>query len=116
MNASALNRRDILLGAAAAALAAPAFSAAEPPPETKRIRLARFAEDVSCASPLWVAEPLLRAEGFEDLQYVNVDPADSLATLAAGQSDIDLGDPRATRRRCLRRGPTGASSTSSGRR
>jgi NitT/TauT family transport system substrate-binding protein len=88
------NRRDCIqaAGAACFATALPARGA-EPPSETKRIRLPRFTEEVSCASPLWVAEPLLRAEGFEDLQYVDVDPADNLAALAAGQTDMDLGDP-----------------------
>ena len=42
-------------------------ASAEPPPETKRIRLVKFPS--LCLAPLLVAEELLRAEGF-DISYV----------------------------------------------
>jgi len=42
--------------------------AAEPPPETTRIRLYKFPG--ICLAPQYVAEDLLRAEGFTDVQYV----------------------------------------------
>lgn len=96
MNLPTWNRRD-WLGAAAALLAANGdCAAAEPPPETRRIRLPRFDIDIACASPLWIAQELLRAEGFEDVQYVRVDAADTLAGVVAGQTDFDLPDPCST--------------------
>ena len=42
--------------------------AAEPPPETTRIRLYKYPG--ICLAPQYVAEDLLRAEGFTDVQYV----------------------------------------------
>jgi len=42
---------------------------AEPPPETERIRLVKFPS--VCQAPLFVAEELLRAEGFTDISYVD---------------------------------------------
>jgi NitT/TauT family transport system substrate-binding protein len=61
-----------LLGVAAAAGAAtalPVLAAGEPPPETKRIRLLRYPIDIACLSPMWIAEELLRDEGFADVGY-----------------------------------------------
>ena len=72
MNTFALPcRRDILHAAAAAGLigAAPALAATEPPPDTKRIRLLKFPS--ICQAPVFVAEELLRAEGFTDISYVD---------------------------------------------
>ena len=96
-NRSAPNRRDILIAAAAAGIAgaAPAWAAAEPPPETKRIRLARVAFDVACLSPLWIAEELLRAEGFDEVHYVltyDKPGATEFAALAAGEIDMTQTD------------------------
>jgi NitT/TauT family transport system substrate-binding protein len=73
--------------------AAPASHAAEPPPETRRIRLPRFAVDAACVSPMWIGEALLRGEGFDDVRYVPVDPADSLAGVVIGPTDFDMADP-----------------------
>src|SRR5262250_203185 len=44
-------------------------AAAEPPPETRRLRLTRVPS--ICRAPQWIAEPLLMAEGFTDVQYVS---------------------------------------------
>ena len=76
INGSLPMRRDILHAAAAAGVVAamPALAAAESPPETKRIRLLRHPFDVTCISPMWVAEELLRAEGFDDVSYVPLSP------------------------------------------
>ncbi|MBI3373184.1 MAG: ABC transporter substrate-binding protein [Betaproteobacteria bacterium] len=61
--------------------------AAEPPPETTRIRLVR--ESSICLAPLYIAEELLKAEGFGDVQYVPVEgdlaPGEMLG---AGKADI----------------------------
>ena len=64
--------------------------AAEPPPEIRKLRLVRQPFDIACISPLWVAEDMLRAEGFEDIQYVPT--TTSAATLAAGGLDFMIGD------------------------
>jgi NitT/TauT family transport system substrate-binding protein len=42
--------------------------AAEPPPETTRIRLIKFGS--ACQAPLYLSEELLRTEGFTDVQWV----------------------------------------------
>ena len=42
--------------------------AAEPPPETTTVRLAKIKG--ICIAPQYVAEELLHAEGFTDVQYV----------------------------------------------
>jgi NitT/TauT family transport system substrate-binding protein len=92
-------RRDVLQAAAVAgALAAmPNLAAAEPPPETKRIRLLRLPFDVTCISPMWAAEELLRAEGFEEVSYVPLSLEQYATvgfhgTVAAGSGDIAIGD------------------------
>jgi NitT/TauT family transport system substrate-binding protein len=60
--------------------------AAEPPPETTRIRLNRYPFDVACVAPQWVAEELLRAEGFKEIEYVSIKgDADEMA---AGKIDM----------------------------
>jgi len=68
------NRRRFLADAsalgAASFLGLPRLAAADPPPETSAIRIERF--PVSCIAPQFVAEALLRAEGFTDVQYVEV--------------------------------------------
>lgn len=94
-NHSAPSRREILQAAAAAGViaAVPALAAAEPPPETRRIRLMRYPIDLACASPMWIAEELLRAEGFEDVSYVPLSPAqgDPIPdTSAVGAGDVDI--------------------------
>ena len=51
---------------------APRAFAAEPPPETTRVRLNRYPFDVACVAPQWLAEELLRAEGFKTVDYVSI--------------------------------------------
>jgi NitT/TauT family transport system substrate-binding protein len=69
------SRREFLAGTsmlgAATLLGLPRTAAAEPPPETTRIRLA--AVPAICVAPQYVAEALLKAEGFTDVQYVKFD-------------------------------------------
>jgi NitT/TauT family transport system substrate-binding protein len=43
-------------------------AAVEPPPETTRLRIHKGKP--ACWAPMYVAEPLLREEGFTDIQYV----------------------------------------------
>ena len=66
-------------------------AAAEPPPETTTIRLVRFPFDVTCVAPQWVAEELLRAEGFSTVEYVTRLRTPQLP-LAAGEVDMALLD------------------------
>jgi NitT/TauT family transport system substrate-binding protein len=57
-----------LAGTAALLGLPPRPVAAEPPPETTRLRLFKFPG--ICLAPQYVAEELLRAEGFMDVQYL----------------------------------------------
>jgi NitT/TauT family transport system substrate-binding protein len=65
-----------------------ASAAAEPPPETKRLRIPRIAS--TCRGPEWVAEELLRAEGFTDVQYLPTEGGTRGVerALASGTADI----------------------------
>ena len=79
------------LSAAAAILGiSPKPAGAEPPPETTKLRLARYPYDHACLAPEWVAEELLRAEGFTDIQYRTT--ADALGDLGAGKIDFGGAD------------------------
>ena len=49
--------------------------AAEPPPETTTIRIVN-GKGFICIAPQWVAQELLRLEGFTDIRYVEVTEAD----------------------------------------
>jgi NitT/TauT family transport system substrate-binding protein len=91
-----ITRRALVKRALAAVGAAGLFGqartglAAEPPPETTRIRLSRFPFDIACLAPLWVAEELLRAEGFETVEYVS--SKDDSDLLAKGGIDVTFRD------------------------
>jgi NitT/TauT family transport system substrate-binding protein len=89
----AQNRRDFIHGtsvACAAALAGvrPRKVAAEPPPETSKLRVARGPS--ICIAPEFVAEELLKSEGFADLQYIRTDIGAITSSLSAGTTDIAL--------------------------
>jgi NitT/TauT family transport system substrate-binding protein len=62
-------------------------AAAEPPPETTTLRVARL--PALCEAPAQVAEGLFRGEGFSDVQYVADTPPAVFRRLASG--DIHLG-------------------------
>src|SRR5712692_7539169 len=67
----------------------PRRSAAEPPPETTRIRLIKIAG--ICIAPQYVAEELLRGEGFTEVQYLQTTAGIAGArALASGEVDITL--------------------------
>ena len=57
-----------ILTAAGLLLGAPRRAAAEPPPETTRIRLVH--NPFLCEAPQYLAEELLRLEGFSEVEYV----------------------------------------------
>jgi NitT/TauT family transport system substrate-binding protein len=61
--------------------------AAEPSLETTRVRIAEIPS--TCRSPEWLAEELLRAEGFTDVQYIRVAGTVGVEkALASGEADI----------------------------
>ena len=79
-------------GAGAAALfqLSTARASAEPPPETTTIRLVQVPS--ICRSPQYVAEPLLRSEGFTDVQYVRKSGSAEVGpAIATGEVDISMG-------------------------
>lgn len=86
------NRRQLLASLSAAGAAgllgsAPAL-ADEGPPETTRLRLVKIPS--ICQAPQYVAEALLKAEGFTDLQYIERPGALAIQQmLAAGEADIN---------------------------
>ena len=77
--------------------------AAEPPPETTRIRLVH--DPSICVTPQYLAEELLRADGFSEVQYVEATDGLGTRLVVAGGADmmmefagvyvtrIDAGDP-----------------------
>jgi NitT/TauT family transport system substrate-binding protein len=86
-------RRRAFLGNALGVGAAALFglranrAAAEAPPETTRIRLAKY--PALCTAPQFIAEQLLRAEGFSDTRYVTRSGLDwHRKALAAGEIDV----------------------------
>src|SRR5919197_6134350 len=66
--------------------------AAEPPPETTRIRLHKMPG--ICIAPQYVAEELLHAEGFTEVQYVQAEVTELTRAiyrfLASGDLDISM--------------------------
>jgi NitT/TauT family transport system substrate-binding protein len=86
----AQNRRrflQTLLASTAAALIGRSHSwAREAPPETTTIRLAKHAG--ICIAPQYIADELLRAEGFTDIQYVWRPPA--VLSPAIGRAEVDF--------------------------
>ena len=62
--------------------------AAEPPPETTRIRLIQTPS--ICQAPKYVAEALLHSEGFTEVHYLQkAGGADSETALASGEVDVN---------------------------
>jgi NitT/TauT family transport system substrate-binding protein len=85
-------RREFLRAATATGAAAlvglrSGRATAEPPPETRTLKLVQFPS--GCQGPLYVAEELLRGEGFTDVRYVpTVNPADAPRMVATRAADI----------------------------
>lgn len=88
-----MSRRRFLLGAsslgAASLLGLGGEAQAEPPPEIERIRLTR--DPAICLAPQYLAEELLRFEGFAQVEYAKVEDATAGANvLANGAADIKM--------------------------
>ena len=71
---------------AAAVIGASHSAAQDAPPETPTIRLAKNAG--ICIAPQYLADELLRAEGFTDIQYLWQPPA--VLSPAIGRGEVDL--------------------------
>ncbi len=71
----------------------PETANAEPPPETGTIKILNV--PAACIAPQFVAEELLRGEGFSNLQYVKPKPGPGpyvMRALASGEIDLSLMD------------------------
>src|SRR5215475_803392 len=88
-----LSRRQFLNGLTLTATGGllglrPRSVAAEPPPETTRIRLVQIPS--ICQAPSYVAEELLRSEGFTEVYYLKKTGTTDIETaLASGEADIN---------------------------
>lgn len=84
-------RRRVLAALSSAGVAGllgmPRAVAAEERLETTRVRLPRVPG--VCVAPEYIVEPLLRAEGFTDVRYVDIPPAET-ESVARGKVDFDV--------------------------
>jgi NitT/TauT family transport system substrate-binding protein len=92
-SATSENRRHFVRGLSIAGAAGllglrPGIALAEPPPETTRLRLVQASS--ICWAPQYVAEGLLQAEGFADVQYVKTAAGAISGALAVGDADISM--------------------------
>ena len=85
-----LSRREFLGGLTVATAAGLTVNsepaAAEPLPETRRIRIAKV--PAICLAQLYVAEELLRGEGFTDVQYVEMALPEIARSVVRGSIDL----------------------------
>ena len=91
MHRRRFSRRAFLAGSsslgASCLLPFPRIAAAEPPPETTKLRLQQA--EFSCIAPHYAAQELLYSEGFTEVQYVKTNrPGAELLT--EGEVDINL--------------------------
>jgi NitT/TauT family transport system substrate-binding protein len=97
MSRTATRRRflgDLSALGAAAFFGFPRTGHCEPPPETTKLKV--FEAPATCVAPQYVAEELLRGEGFDDIQYVKPPSGTGLRppeNIIAGQVDICLTFP-----------------------
>jgi NitT/TauT family transport system substrate-binding protein len=93
-----IGRREFVKGIAATgaahlvatALGTPAGAGS--PPETATLRVVRRLDGALCIAPQYVAEDLLRLEGFADLRYVDTKAGTPFIerALASGEADLSL--------------------------
>jgi NitT/TauT family transport system substrate-binding protein len=79
---------SVLAGSAGLLGLDPRPAGAEPPPETTRIRL--IDDTTICIAPMFVAEALLKSEGFTDVRYIRVEDETMTQRVAAGDADLGL--------------------------
>jgi NitT/TauT family transport system substrate-binding protein len=96
MSKSALHgfsRREFLAATstlgAATFLGLPRIATAEPPPEVLKIRLVHT--PAICLAPQYLAEELLRLEGFSEVEYVKMPTTRGVSLLEAGRADMTMG-------------------------
>ena len=90
---SAVSRRRFLINGSALTaswLASPRIGLAEAPPEIRKIRLVHA--PVDCLAPQYLAEELLRTEGFTQIEYVELEKGTGPSALAEGRADITQWD------------------------
>lgn len=89
------DRREFVKGLTALAGSAGLFgyhlepAAAEPPPETTKLTL--IDDGTVCIAPVFLAEALLKAEGFTEVRYRRVQGSAIYDAVAAGDVDIAMG-------------------------
>jgi NitT/TauT family transport system substrate-binding protein len=76
------------MGAASALAASRRVAAAEPPPEVSKIRLVHTPS--ICLAPQYLAEELLRLEGFTQVEYLGLGTSAVPSVLAEGRADISM--------------------------
>ena len=69
----------------------PRRAAAEPPPETTKVRLVKI--PAMCLAPEYLAEELLRLEGFTEVEYVEMDRGGAQAMLFANRANVTAASP-----------------------
>jgi len=89
------DRREFVKGLSAVAgsaalLGLPQSARAEPPPETKKIRLIHA--PAICLAPQYIAEELLHLEGFSEIEYVKLVSGAGPGLLAEDRADISMWD------------------------
>jgi len=89
-------RRDFIAGGSALGAASlfgiQSTPAAEPPPEVSSIRIPDWS--AICLAPQYVAEGLLRSEGFTDIRYLEaVYPGPGQSFVSPGKADFDMDTP-----------------------
>jgi NitT/TauT family transport system substrate-binding protein len=77
------------LAGAASLLRPPRALGADGPLETTAIRVVK--NQGICYAPQYVAEELLRSEGFTDIRYIETPPPEITATIARGKADFGMG-------------------------
>src|SRR5919109_1937225 len=93
-HARGMHRREFLSGLTLGGMAGllglpPRPVAAEPPPETTRVRLVHAVG--ICRAPQYFAEELLQAEGFTEVHYLKeVGSVQTRRALASGEADLSM--------------------------
>ena len=87
-----INRRRFLTNTsalgAASFLGLPGIASAEPPPETTRLRIVKL--PAICLAPEYLAEELLRLEGFSEVEYVEFEQYAAQDLVLANKADFTV--------------------------